>query len=417
MSVCPSREQSVPCFSVQDVFRVHGPSYERERGAGLSRTQKRVLRDIRQCRTEALGGHLYRCDTCGHEVPLFNSCRNRHCPNCQGLSSETWSEQRKAELLPVQYFHNVFTLPHEFNDLALANKAVIYKLLFDAVSHVLLELGRERLHGTLGLILVLHTWDQLLRPHIHLHCLIPGGALSFDRRRWNRPLKKNHLFSVEEISEKYKERFLELVKDAYKKEKLVFPGSLEKLENQRDFDAFLKRLSDKDWVVYSKPSYVDQEQAISYLSRYTHRVAISNSRILDVDESSVTISYIDRKDSNRRKEKTLEPDEFLGRFMNHVLPSSFHRIRYYGLFNNRMKRRLLPAALLALGKAPLIEKPERKSPREWILERTGEDIELCPECRKGHLTIVQTLPPWARQPHWRIRLWLHNQPQPSARAP
>ena len=179
MSVCPSREQSVPCFSVQDVFRVHGPSYERERGAGLSPTQKRVLRDIRQCRTEALGGHLYRCDTCGHEVPLFNSCRNRHCPNCQGLSSETWSEQRKAELLPVQYFHNVFTLPHEFNDLALANKAVIYKLLFDAVSHVLLELGRERLHGTLGLI---PGTSSYVRTSIFIvlfreeHCLSTAGA-------------------------------------------------------------------------------------------------------------------------------------------------------------------------------------------------------------------------------------------------
>lgn len=396
---------------------MHGPSYEREHGTAMNPNQKRVLRDIIECRTAALGGHLYRCDTCGNEVPLFNSCRNRHCSNCQSLSSESWSEQRKAELLPVQYFHNVFTLPHEFNELALANKAVVYRILFDAVSDVLMEFGRERLHGTLGFILVLHTWDQLLRTHIHLHCLIPGGALSFDRQRWNRPAKTSFLFSVEELSERYKERLLELVENAYENRELVFPGPLKNIQEAKAFHAFLKATADKDWVVFSKPSFVDPQYAVGYLSRYTHRVAISNSRILDVDESSVTISYIDRHDSNKRKEKALEPDEFFGRFMNHVLPPRFHRIRHYGILNNRVKRQLLPAALMALGEAPLIEKPNKKSPREWILERTGQDIELCSECKNGHLSKVSLLLPWNPQPLWRLNLWFRNNSLPKARAP
>jgi hypothetical protein len=394
---------------------MHGASFER--GARLSPDQKRVLDDITQCRTAALGGHLYRCDHCGHVVPVYNSCLNRHCPNCQTLKSESWADQRKAELLPVQYFHDVFTLPHEFNPLALANKAVVYKIFFDAVSATLLHFGRTRLKGTLGILAILHTWDQLLGVHIHIHCLIPGGALSFDRQRWNRPLKDNFLFSVEDLSAEFRTRFLGLLKDAYQQRRLSFPTQLQPLSQKQAFEVFLQTPSAKHWVVYSKPSFVDPAHAIGYLSRYTHRVAISNSRIRQLSQSSVTISYIDRKDGGVEKQKTFHPHEFLQRFLDHVLPAGFHRIRYYGLFNNRIKRRLLPAALMALGEAPLLHKPEKKTPTQWILERTGNDITLCPRCRKGALRPVQVLCPQDLRPLWRLNLWFSHHLLPPSQAP
>jgi len=348
---------------------------------------------------------MHRCDRCGSEVPVYNSCLNRHCPKCQALSSESWYEARQVELLPVSYFHNVFTLPHEFNGLAWANPRVVFDLLFEAVSQVLLHFGEARLRGLLGLILLLHTWDQLLGRHLHLHCVIPSGALSFCGRRWHRPLSDRRLFDVHELGAAYRERFLELLKRAYRRGALRFPGTLARLALPEAFDEFLEAPTDKDWVVFSKPSFVRPQHVLGYLARYTHRVAISNSRLRNVTENAVTISYLDRKDEGREKEWDFVPEEFIGRFLDHVLPLKFHRIRYYGLFANRFKGQRLRQALVALGQYPDLRKPAPRPPEVWILEKAGVDITKCPHCDEGTLRFQRPFRPAAPHPHWRLVLW------------
>lgn len=413
MSLCPVAGQVVPRQkrTVQEVFVRHGRAFMED--VRLTPQEKRVMEDIMHCRTAALGGHRYRCDKCGREVCVYNSCLNRHCPNCDNVKQEEWLDERRAELLPVTYFHNVFTLPHEFNRLALANKDVVYKILFDAVAGTLKQFGEERLKGTLGFILVLHTWDQLMGTHIHLHSLIPGGALSFDCQRWNRPVNEDVLFSIEELGREFRRRFLELLRAAYGNGKLCFPPPLRAAGKSAEaFEAFLEVPAQKDWVVYSKPSYSHPENAIAYLSRYTHRIAISNSRIVDVTDDSVTFSYKDRRHDIPYAEKTVTPVKFLRSFLNHVLPSGFHRIRYYGLLHQVNKKRLLPLALLALGESPLVETPEPKSARDRILENTGRDIHLCPHCHRGRLAPAGIVWPTSDVPRWRLRLLLASLDKP-----
>ena len=392
MSSCPSGAQGSPpaAFTVADIFRKHGDSFLRS--AALSAEELRAFNDIINCRTATFGGHVYRCNRCGYECQLYNSCRNRHCPTCQGLAQAEWLEARKAELLPVPYFHNVFSLPHEFNDLALANKVCFYNLLFRSVSEILLEFGRRKLKGTLGVILILHTWDQQLSYHTHLHALIPHGALAFDGKKWNRPVSDSFLFDVKELGAAWRTCFLKHLRNEYRRGKIRIPGSMKALRSADAFERFLDAPSQKTWVVFSRGSLAGPEYALEYLSRYTRRVAISNSRILDLTEDQVTISYLDRKRGNVRRELELTPHQFMSRFFLHILPWNFYRIRHYGIFANCVKARLLSLALVALDEFPVMEKPRKKEHTEWLLLLTGIDVTRCPKCLEGQMECVEEIP-------------------------
>jgi len=368
---------------------MHGASYRR--AAPLSALEIRAISDIVLCRTPHFGGRVEQCDTCGHERQTWNSCRNRNCPKCGTITKEEWIEARKAEMLPVPYFHIVFTLPHELNRLVRHNRVLLYDLLFQAASQTLLKFGKERLKGKLGIISLLHTWTQLLETHVHLHCLVPQGALSFNGKRWHRPISDRWLFDVRELSEEFRKRFIRRLKRAFRAGKLHFSGRCRDLADADAFDALIEELEAKDWVVYSKRPFKGPEAAIEYLARYTHRVAISNHRILNVDRESVTFSYRDRKDDDQVKEKGLPAHQFIERFLSHVVPWNYYRIRYFGIYANRFKARELRLAMLALGVFPEIVKPEEKTLEQWMLVFTGEDLAQCPVCPEGTMLTVRIL--------------------------
>lgn len=373
-----------PRWEVADVFRLYGEAY---RGCHpLPALQRRVMQDIECCRTAALGGHMEQCLTCGFERPAYDSCRNRHCPKCQSLAKARWLAAQRAELLPVPYFHGVFTLPHEINPLVLANLAPLVTLLFHAVSQTLLTFGRNELGGTLGFLCVLHTWDQLLRDHFHLHCLIPGGVLAADPSRWI-PSPPNSLFRVELLAAVFRGKFLDGLKTLYTQGKLVFPGSLAPLATRCGFQGLADALYDKDWVVYCKPPFEGPETVLEYLARYVHRVAISNHRILDVSEGHVSFSYRDRAHGDVVRTARLPAPEFIRRFLLHVVPNNLQRIRHYGFLSNRTKKAALPRCRTLLGVPTASASPASSSPREVILSLTGVDIHRCPAC--GHSTLAR----------------------------
>jgi len=372
-----------------DIFCAYGQSYRQAHP--LPRSQLKVMRAIESCRTAALGGHLQQCNSCGYQQPAYNSCRNRHCPKCGSLAKAQWLEDRKADLLPVGYFHLVFTLPHELNPLMLVNKKLLCDILFKAVSQTLLEFGRTHLHGLLGFICVLHTWDQTLRDHFHLHCLIPGGALSCDGTQW-RAARQNFLLSVKALSLVFRGKFLALLEQAFGKEQLQFPGRTAALAQPAAFSALVRSLRRKPWVVYAKRPFSSPAKVLDYLGRYTQRVALSNNRILSLSDSAegprVTFSYRDRKDGNRTRTMTLHADEFIRRFLLHVLPNGFMRIRHFGFLANRSRKQKLDRcrALLGLDQQP--SPPPKKSARQLLLEVTGFDLVRCPACRVGTLVAI-----------------------------
>src|SRR5882724_1538911 len=375
-----------------DIFRAYGQSYRQAHP--LPRSQLKVMRAIESCRTAALGGHLQQCDSCGYQQQAYNSCRNRHCPKCGSLAKAQWLEDRKADLLPVGYFHLVFTLPHELNPLLLVNKKVLCDVLFKAVSQTLLEFGRTHLGGSLGFICVLHTWDQTLRDHFHLHCLIPGGALSFDLRRWI-AARRTFLFSVKALSLVFRGKFLALLKRACSKSQLQFPGRTAALAEPAAFADLVQALRQQSWVVYAKRPFSSPEKVLDYLGRYTQRVALSNNRILSLTESAngplVTFSYRDRKHGNCTRTMTLHADEFIRRFLLHVLPAGFMRIRHFGFLANRSRKQKLDRCrvLLDLAQPSPIGK---KSARQLLLEVTGFDLARCPACHVGTLVTLAQLP-------------------------
>jgi hypothetical protein len=340
------------------------------------------MRAIELCRTKELGGHLKKCDRCGFEHPTYNSCRNRHCPKCQSLAKAQWLKKQTSELLPTGYFHLVFTLPHELNRLILVNKRILLSLLFKAVSETLLEFGRTRLGGTLGVIAVLHTWDQTLRDHFHLHCLVPSGALSFDQSRWI-SVRKNFLFPVKALSLVFRGKFLDLLRRASAQGKLELLGEVETLRK-------------KNWVVYAKKPFSSAQTVLDYLGRYTHRVALSNDRILSVENGQVTLSYRDRRDGDRKKTMTLEAQEFIRRFLLHVLPDGFMRIRHFGFLANRSKKQALSRCREFLGLPPALPQFPKKSPQDLFLELTGIDLSRCPACKQGTMVVVAELPKLSR---------------------
>ena len=368
-----------------DIFRQYGESYAKTHR--LSVAQQKVMRAVETCRTAELGGHLKRCERCGFEHPTYNSCRNRHCPKCQSLAKAQWLQKQTAELLPVGYFHLVFTLPHRLNGLILAHKKILLSLLFKAVSETLLEFGRRRFGGTVGILTVLHTWDQTLKDHFHLHCLVPAGALSLDQSCWIKA-RRNFLFPVKALSMVFRGKFLDLLKQAGAK------GSIE-ITSER-----LKALRNKSWIVYAKKPFGSSQTVLDYLGRYTHRVALSNDRILKVDSGEVILSYRDRKDGDRKKSMTLDAQEFIRRFLLHVLPDGFMRIRHFGFLANRSKKHLLPQCRKLLGLSPALPEIPKRSAQVLLRELTGFDLSRCPSCKLGTMIIIGELPPRMSSLRW-----------------
>ena len=382
-----------PRHEVADVFRRYGDDYRRSRRLPFSHLK--VMRAVEQCRTAVLGGHIERCDACGHERVAYNSCRNRHCPKCQALAKAAWLEARRSELLPVPYFHNVFTIPHELNPLALRNKKVVYDILFAAASETLQTFAADAkrgLDGRLGFTAVLHTWDQRLRLHLHLHCVIAGGALSPDSKQWTNA-RRNFLFPVKALSKVFRGKFISRLRTAFVAAELTFPGRIAPRATEKEFAQLLGRLREKNWVVYSKAPFAGPEKVLDYLGRYTHRVAIANHRIADVGGEHVTFHYRDRADGNRRKRCTVTAEEFIRRFLLHVLPKSYCRIRHFGFLASRAKGRGLARCRELLGLPPEIPKPPERSTGERMLELTGVDLTRCPCCQNGTMHLVADLPP------------------------
>jgi hypothetical protein len=375
-----------------DVFREYGEEYRRNHSLPVSHLK--VMRAVERCRTASLGGHMQQCDSCGFERPAYNSCRNRHCPKCQSMAKAKWLEKQKSELLPVGYFHLVFTLPHELNRLVLINKKALINLLFQAVSETLLEFAQTHLKGTLGLTAVLHTWNQTLLDHFHLHCLVPAGALSFDQNRWT-PARKNFLFHVKALSIVFRAKFLDFLNKAFDQKKLFFVGQSTPLTDPAAFKLLLKALRHKSWVVYAKEPFGSPEHVLDYLGRYTHRVALSNDRICSVHHAEVTLRYRDRKNQQLKFVK-LQADEFIRRFLLHVIPKGLMRVRHFGFLANRSKA-LLSTCRQLLDLNPALPKLPQRSAHELMLALTGIDLTRCPLCQKGTLVFLANLPipaPW-----------------------
>src|SRR5437660_2162906 len=368
-----------------DIFRSHGESYRRTHF--LPASQRKVMRAVSVCRTQELGGHLKQCDTCGFEHPSYNSCRNRHVHNYQSLAKAKCLQKQTSELLPVGYFHVVFTLPHVLNGLILAHKKILFAVLFKAVSETLLEFGRSRFKGTVGVIAVLHTWDQTLKDHFHIHCLIPAGALSLDHSRWIRA-RPHFLFPVTALSEVFPGKFLALLQQACGKGKI--PAANNEIKASRQ----------KSWVVYAKKPFGSPQTVLDYLGRYTHRVALSNDRILNVQNGLVTFIYRDRKDRHRKKTLTLDAQEFIRRFLLHVLPDGFMRIRHFGFLANRVKKLALPQCRKLLGLNPALPEIPSESAKDLLLRITGIDLSRCPSCHNGTMIVVAELPPISSSPRW-----------------
>lgn len=374
-----------PRWEVADVVRLYGASYQAQRQ--LSCPQWRVMRHIKECRTAALGGHMEACDSCDHQRPVYNSCRDRHCPKCQTTTKEKWLAARKAELLPVEYFHKVFTLPHELNALTLANKRVVLRILFQSVAETLQQFGRDprsRLGGNVGFTLVLHTWNQQLFDHFHLHCVIPAGALSRDGKTWIPAQNPRYLFAVKALGIVFRGKFLDHLKKVYEDGKLVLPSSMAEYQSPQRFDDFLSAMRAKSWVVFSKAPFGGPQRVLEYLGRYTHRVAISNHRLVDVSHEGVTFSYRDRSDNSQKKLATVSGHEFLRRFLLHVLPPGFARIRHYGFLASRNKQKMLEQCRTALNVAAP-PPPAEQTAVERLLDASGIDVLKCPCCKAGQM--------------------------------
>jgi hypothetical protein len=347
--------QGRPALEVADIFRVHGRAWRDAQRGHLSLAQLQVMSAITQCRTAALGGHVLRCDGCGVEQVSYNSCRNRHCPKCQGAAAKRWLDARQADLLPVEYYHVVFTLPAPIADIAYYNKAVVYGLLFDVAAQTLLTIARDPKHlgAAIGATLVLHTWGSALTHHPHVHGIVPGGGLSPDGKRWV-ACRPGFFLSVRVLSRLFRRRFLEELQRQHRAGQLHFFGEHADLADAGNFARWIAPLRQCEWVVYAKRPFAGPQAVLAYLSRYTHRVAISNSRLLAMDERGVTFRWKDyrAKGNSRHKTMTLSPQEFMRRFLLHVLPGGFHRIRHYGLLANGNRRNNLALARELMHAAP-----------------------------------------------------------------
>jgi predicted Zn-ribbon and HTH transcriptional regulator len=369
-----------PC-ELADILRRYGPAYQATHV--LTGAQRLAVWSITHCRTAALGGHREWCPECGFQRFSYHSCRNRHCPKCQSQATAEWVAARRAELLPVPYFHDVFTLPHELNALILwnaHNQRALLDLLFDATAQTLLEFGRGQFGGQIGFTLLLHTWDQQLRGHFHLHGLVPSGALSADGSHWIAG-GREFLFPVCGLSRMFRAKYLDGLAGLLEAGLVDLPPTLAHLALVGPRRSWLRRLRKKRWVVYSKPPFAGPSKLVDYLGRYTHRVAIGNQRLLDCAEGQVTYHYRDRQDGDRVKTDVLPAEEFIRRFLQHILPEGFQRVRHYGLFANRDKRARLAhcrALLGARASSPAVDEPQTAS--EWLRQVLGIDLTRCLEC-------------------------------------
>ena len=379
-----------PQLEVADIFRQHG--YDFRLTHPLSPEQRRVMRAIERCRTAALGGHLEQCDTCGHQRISYNSCRNRHCPKCQSLAKARWLEARLADLLPVEYFHVVFTLPEQLASVALQNQRVVYNLLFATVAETLRTVAADPRHlgAEIGFLAVLHTWGQTLRHHPHLHCVVPGGGLSVDGERWL-SCRRGFFLPVNVLARLFRRLFLQALKRAYEKGKLNFHGTSSYLAKPLAFDRLCASLQAREWWVYAKPPFGGPEQVLAYLGRYTHRVAISNHRLLSFKDGKVTFSWKDYRHGHRQSLMTLSTDEFIRRFLLHVLPRGFQRIRQFGLLANRRRAEQLARCRQLLGTATQSIEPLPTDYKSLYQTVTGESLEHCPACRTGNMRFAAPL--------------------------
>ena len=385
-----------PRLEVGDVFRRYGEIFRQQHAGSLSRAQLRVMTAIECCRTAALGGHIEQCDQCHFQRIAYNSCRDRHCPKCQSLARAQWIEDRQAELLDTQYFHVVFTVPEEIAAIAFQNRKVVYDILFRATSETLRTIAVDPKHlgAEIGFFAVLHSWGQNLMFHPHLHCVVPGGGLSPDGNRWI-PCRKGFFLPVRVLSRLFRRLFVESMEKAFDAGQLQFFSALEELRDPTAFRRLLGRVRSREWVVYAKKPFAGPQQVLDYVGRYTHRVAISNNRILNIEDGLVTFRYKDYRDGSQQRTMTLAADEFIRRFLLHVLPEGFHRIRYYGFFGARYRKEKLEQCRQLLGMVP--REPESKMAeldyRDRYQALTGSSLWECPACHRGRMIVIAEIPP------------------------
>jgi hypothetical protein len=383
-------------LEVADIFRQVGPVYRQDHADALSVGQLRVMRDIERCRTAALGGHVEQCDACGHQRIAFNSCRDRHCPKCQSLVRAQWLEDRQAELLPVEYFHVVFTMPQEIAAIAYQNKALVYGILFSAAAETLRTIAADPKHlgAEIGFIAILHTWGQNLLHHPHLHCVVPGGGPSPDGKRWV-ACRPGFFLPVRVLSRLFRRLFLQQLQQAFDNDELQFFNSLAALKDRVAFAKYLAPATHAEWVVYAKPPFGGPEQVLQYLGRYTHRVAISNNRLLDFTDGQVSFAWKDYRHDSRNKVMRLDAHEFIRRFLLHVLPCGFQRIRHFGfLANCHRQARLDLCRQLLKAPAPMVEPLDPLLDyRDHYQRLTGVSLRDCPQCGSGQMVRIESFEP------------------------
>jgi Putative transposase/Transposase zinc-binding domain len=382
-----------PNLEVADIFRGEAASFRSGMGRRMSRAQQRVFAAISACRTAVLGGHVHACDHCDHQVISYNSCRNRHCPKCQALARAEWLERRQAELLPIPYFHLVFTLPAELAALALQNKRLMYGMLFEAASQTIAQVAANPRHlgaEDVGVLAVLHTWGQNLLHHPHLHCVVSGGGLAPDRCSWIAS-PAYYFLPVRVLSRVFRNKYCQLLRQAYEVGALEFYGALAPLAEPSAFRRWLAAAAAREWIVYAKPPFREPLCVLKYLARYTHRVAISNRRLISYQAGRVTFQYKDYAQGGRTQQMTLAATEFIRRFLLHVLPKGFMRIRHYGYLANRHRQEKLALCRRLLGEQlPVAPPADRELLGDTLAVRTDESEPAvpCPVCQSGLLRIV-----------------------------
>lgn len=383
-------------IEIQDIFKEYGDLYRKSNY--VSAEQSKAIYSIENCRTQSLGGHVDVCDCCGHINVFYNSCRNRHCPKCQGLAKEKWIYDRQQDILPIKYFHVVFTIPEELYSLCYRNQKVLYSLLFKASSETLLELSKDKKYigAQIGFMSILHTWGQNLMFHPHIHCVVTGGGLSAERNGWKNS-RSNFFIPVRVMSRKFRGKFLCLLKEKYLRGELELKGKNEVLKDKYMFADLIDGLFKKDWVVYCKKPFRDENCVINYLGRYTHRVAISNTRIKSFEGGKVTFKWKDYKENGKNKLMTLDAVEFIRRFLLHILPHRFTKIRYYGILSNR-NRNLKLVECKKIFRIIQKKKKDKLNIAELFKMVTGREIGQCSKCSSGKLVPLQMFHPKSCKP-------------------
>jgi len=392
-------------LQVADVFRRYGQAYRQQHGASLSTAQRRAMTAIELCRTAALGGHVERCDNCGHQRVWYNSCRSRCCPSCQSLARAEWLDDRQAELLDTEYFHVVFTIPQEIASIAYQNKAAVYDILFRAAAESLRTIAADPAHlgAEIGFFGVLHTWGQNMLFHPHIHFVVPGGGISPDGTRWV-CCRPGFFLPVRVLSRLFRRLFLHCLENAYLAGKLTFFSSLSHLDERTAFLRYLAPFRAAEWFVYAKPPFAGPQQVLDYVGRYTHRIAISNNRLLSVDDDKIHFRWKDYRNGNHVGTMALTAEEFIRRFLLHVLPEGFQRIRYYGFLCNRYREQKLTRCRELLAMATQPSSPDSRSDdyRDQYEAVAGSSLKECPACHHGHMIAVDVIPKSStpHRPRW-----------------